>query len=218
MPLNKNATYNINNMLTSHFIELGIAYLLAAIMPGPSVALIIKNGILYSRTASIQAAVGTIIGTALQSGAILIGLILVDNNSIFLKIIRVLCSLYLIYLGLKILLSKKIEPSESNETFLGSINVRHWGYFFEGFLVEFLNPLAFTFFISIMTIIISPQEFWGIKIIYWIEIVVLASIWFFAVAFILSSEKITFYTKKFNKILEIIAGSLFISFGSKMFI
>ena len=42
-------------MITSHFIELGMAYLLAAMMPGPSVTLIIKNGILYSRAASIQA-------------------------------------------------------------------------------------------------------------------------------------------------------------------
>ena len=71
-------------MITSHFIELGMAYLLAAMMPGPSVTLIIKNGILYSRAASIQACLGTIIGTALQSGVILVGLIFVDTNSIFL--------------------------------------------------------------------------------------------------------------------------------------
>jgi threonine/homoserine/homoserine lactone efflux protein len=69
----------------------------------------------------------------------------------------------------------------SNETLSDIINVKHWGYFFEGFLVEFLNPLAFTFFISIMTIIISPQEFWGTKIAYWVEIIVLGSIWFLTV-------------------------------------
>lgn len=69
-----------------------------------------------------------------------------------------------------------------------------------------------------MTIIISPQEFWGTKIAYWVEIIVLGSIWFLTVAFILSSERITFYTRRFNKILEIIAGSIFIVFDSKMFI
>ena len=35
-------------MITSHFIELGMAYLLAAMMPGPSVTLIIKNGKVFS--------------------------------------------------------------------------------------------------------------------------------------------------------------------------
>ena len=111
-------------MITSHFIELGMAYLLAAMMPGPSVTLIIKNGILYSRAASIQACLGTIIGTALQSGVILIGLIFVDNNSIFLKIIKILCSLYLIYLGLKIFWSKKTEILKSNETLSDTFNLR----------------------------------------------------------------------------------------------
>lgn len=206
-------------MLESNFVELGITYFLAAMMPGPSVALIIKNGMLYSRMASLQACLGTIVGTALQSGIVLMGLTFIDNNSIFFKTIRVLCSLYLIYLGLKVLLSKrtnealKCDASYSNATSLK----RYREYFFEGFLIEFLNPLAFTFFISIMTVVVSSQEAWFIKISYWIEIIILAFIWFFSVAFLLSSEKLTVHTKKFNRILEMLAGGVFIFFGSKMF-
>ena len=204
-------------MITSHFVELGIAYLLAAMIPGPSIILIIKNGILNSRLASIQACLGTIVGTALQSGSIIIGLIFIDNNSIFLEIIKTLCSIYLIYLGFKTLLSNKSPILQPNTIDPSTITRKDWGYFFEGFLVEFLNPLAFTFFVSIMTIIINPQETWNIKIVYWIEIIILGSIWFFTVALVLSSEKITFYTKKFSKLLEILAGITFILFGSKMF-
>ena len=199
-------------MIILHFIELGLAYLLAAMIPGPSLALIIKNGILHSRLASIQACIGTIVGTALQSGFIIIGLIFIDNNSIFFKTIKILCSVYLIYLGFKTLLSNKFSITNSN-----NIKMNRLGYFFEGFLVEFLNPLAFTFFISIMTIIISPQEPWYIKITYWIEIIILGSVWFLTVALVLSSEKITFYTKRFSKLLEILAGVIFILFGGKMF-
>jgi len=202
-------------MITLHFIELGIAYLLAAMIPGPSLALIIKNGILNSRLSSIQTCMGTIVGTALQSGFIIIGLVFIDNNSTFFKTIKILCSIYLIYLGFKTLLSNNsliLSSTNSN-----TIKIKHWGYFFEGFLVEFLNPLAFTFFISIMTIIISPQEPWYAKITYWFEIIILGSMWFFTVALVLSSEKITFYTKRFSILLEIIAGVIFILFGSKMF-
>jgi threonine/homoserine/homoserine lactone efflux protein len=205
-------------MTTYYFIELGITYLLAIMMPGPSIALIIKNAMLYSRLASVKICFGIMAGIALQSGAVLVGLAFVDNDSNFLKIIKILCSLLLIYLGLKILLTKKAKILESDLTLQNTINIKQWGHFFEGFLVEFLNPLAFTFFVSIMTIIISPQEFWGTKIAYWIEIIVLGSIWFLTVAFILSSERITFYTRRFNKILEIIAGSIFIVFGGRMFI
>jgi len=205
-------------MLVSHFIEFGMAYLLAAMMPGPSVALIIKNGILNSRSASIQACLGTVVGTTLQSGIIIVGLMFVDNNSIFFKIMKILCSIYLIYLGLKALLSNKSPILNTNTVDSSVINTKHLGYFIEGFFLEFLNPLAFTFFISIMAIMISPQESWNTKFICWIEIIILAFIWFFTVAFILSSEKVTFYTKKFNKALENFAGVTFILFGSKMFV
>ena len=116
-----------------------------------------------------------------------------------------------------ILLSNKSPILQPNTIDPSTISRKDWGYFFEGFLVEFLNPLAFTFFVSIMTIIINPQETWNIKIVYWIEIIILGSIWFFTVALVLSSEKITFYTKKFSKLLEILAGITFILFGSKMF-
>jgi queuosine precursor transporter len=87
-------------MITSHFIELGMAYLLAAMMPGPSVTLIIKNGILYSRAASIQACLGTIIGTALQSGVILPMdrmWVLIINSYLF-KLFFTVCSTPLFYI------------------------------------------------------------------------------------------------------------------------
>ncbi len=204
-------------MLELHFIELGMAYLLAAMMPGPSIALIIRNGILYSRMASTNAALGIIAANALQSGVVLLGLIFLDNNSIFLKTFKILCSLYLIYLGLKILLGKKVEIVGSNEPITTIKSLKNWNYFLEGFLVDFLNPLAFTFFVSIMAIIISPQETWGIKIGYWIEIIFISIVWFYGVALISSFKKINYYFKRYHKILEIIAGIVFILFGSKMF-
>jgi threonine efflux protein len=205
-------------MLAAHFIELGIAYLLAVMMPGPSIALIIRNGIVNSRMASVKAALGIIIANLLQSGVVLAGFTFLDSNALFLKTIKMLCSLFLIYLGLKILFARKTEKSESIKTNISSRNTKRWGYFWEGFLIDFLNPLAFTFFISIMTVIISPQESWLIKVGYWIEIILISIIWFLGAALVLSSERINLYTKKFHKILEIIAGAAFIFFGVKMFI
>jgi threonine/homoserine/homoserine lactone efflux protein len=115
-------------------------------------------------------------------------------------------------------LSKKTEVVEFNEIISGTKDVKQWGYFLEGFLVDFLNPLAFTFFISILAVIISPQESWAMKIGYWVEIILISIIWFCGAAFISSSEKINLYTKRFHKILEILGGIAFIFFGSKMLI
>lgn len=198
-----------------NFLELGIAYLLAAMMPGPSLALIIKNALVNSRMASIKASLGTIVGTALQSASILISLNFIENNSIFFKILQVLCSAYLIYLGTKILFAKKLVSKKASQQL---IIINKENYFLEALLIEFLNPLAFAFFISIMSIFVNQQESWETKLICWLEIVSLSFIWFFLVSWIISLEKVTFYTKNFNKILETSAGCVFILFGIKMFI
>lgn len=201
-----------------HFTELGIAYLLAAMMPGPSVALIIRNALVHSRRSSIKASLGTILGTALQSGLVLITLAFVESNSILFKTLKILCSTYLIYLGGKILLAVKLESLKSNKQPTNLPLASKQNYFLEALLVEFLNPLAFTFFISIMSVFVDQQGSFAISLLCWLEIISLSFIWFFTVSFVISSEKVTFYTRSFNKILETSAGCIFILFGSKMFI
>lgn len=205
-------------MSIHHFIELGMAYLLAAMLPGPSITLIIRNALVYSRQSSIKAALGTIVGTVLQSGLVLITLALIDKDSAFFKILKMLCSIYLIYLGGKILSAKKLEKLQLDK---GSKNLPLAGnqnYFLEALLIEFLNPLAFTFFISIISLFVDQQGSFIIRLLCWLEVVGLSFIWFLTVSFVASSKKITLYARNFNRWLELLAGCLFIFFGSKMLI
>lgn len=199
------------------FIELGIAYLLAAMMPGPSITLIIKNALVNSRLSSIKAALGTVCGTALQFGLVLVLLVFIENNLIIFKTLKMLCSIYLIYLGIKMLFAKKTEKFSLKEhKFKNLCLVNKKNYFIEALFVEFLNPLAFTFFISIISVFIDRREFYMIKMIYWLEVIILSFLWFFTVSWIASSKKVTLYTRNFNKILETSAGCIFILFGSKI--
>ena len=89
-------------------------------------------------------------------------------------------------------------------------------YFLEALFVEFLNPLAFTFFISIIAVFVDQLESFRVKFICWLEVVSLSSVWFVTVSLLMSSETITFYTRDFNRVLEISAGCIFILFGSKV--
>ena len=203
-------------MSTSQLLEFATVYMLAAAMPGPSIILIIRNGILISRWASIQAAFGTIIGTMVQSGMVMIGLIFIDNNSYLFKFMQLLSSSFLVYLGTKLLLNNHNIKEDDNFLNKTSPN-KNTQHFIEAFLVEFLNPLAFTFFISVMTVFIKSGDSQYIKIIYWLEILFLSSIWFSTVAIMSSSKKITFHNKKFNQVLQIISGLAFVFFGSRVF-
>ncbi|MHB9147064.1 MAG: LysE family translocator [Candidatus Amoebophilus sp.] len=200
-------------------LELGISYIIAAMIPGPSMALVIRNGILHSRLASLQAAFGIVVGTALQSGIILIGLNFISDYPMVIRGMKMVCACYLIYLGLKSIFSSKIETKTSLIPVLGSnqVNKKKQNYFTEGLLVEILNPLAFTFFISILAINYNPQQTSSIKIMYWLELILLAFLWFIMLSFVSSSKAITTYTKKYNRILDVVAGILFIFFGIQQF-
>ena len=200
-----------------NFIELGIAYLLAAMMPGPSIALIIRNALINSRLSSIQAALGTILGTALQFGLVLTILVFIENNLVLFKTLKIFCSIYLIYLGIRMLFARQQEKLSLDEQKpKKSCLSNNQNYFLEALFVEFLNPLAFIFFISIIAVFIDQLESFRVKFICWLEIVILSSVWFVTVSLVISSEKITFYTRNFNRVLEISAGCIFILFGSKI--
>jgi len=200
-----------------NFIELGIAYLLAAMMPGPSIALIIRNALINSRLSSIQAALGTILGTALQFGLVLTILVFIENNLVLFKILKILCSIYLIYLGIRMLFARQQEKLSLDEQKpKKSCLSNNQNYLLEALFVEFLNPLAFTFFISIITVFVDQIESFRVKFICWLEIVILSSVWFITVSLVISSEKITFYTRNFNRVLEVSAGCIFILFVSKI--
>ena len=189
-------------MIENNFIELGIVYLMAAIMPGPSIGLILRNNAI-SKKAGFMAALATVIGTSIQVAIILA--IIISNkelNVINYDYIKFACSLYLFYIGFMTMTSTD-DGSYKNDCYSKR-------YFLEAFFVEFTNPLAFSFFISIMTSFINIEASLGIIVSYWVEITLLASLWFLSASSILSSRVISRYINRYRLIINIITGGLFI--------
>jgi threonine/homoserine/homoserine lactone efflux protein len=194
-------------MIENNFIELGIVYLMAAIMPGPSIGLILRNSAI-SKNAGFMAALATVIGTSIQVAIILA--VIISNkelNVINYDYIKFACSLYLFYIGFMTMTSTD-DGSYKNDCYSKR-------YFLEAFFVEFTNPLAFSFFISIMTSFINIEASFGIIISYWVELTLLASLWFLSASSILSSRIISRYINRYRLIINIITGGLFIVLAVK---
>lgn len=194
-------------MIENNFIELGIVYLMAAIMPGPSIGLILRNNAI-SKKAGFMAALATVIGTSIQVAIILA--IIISNkelNVINYDYIKFACSLYLFYIGFMTMISTDDSTYKSD--------CYSKKYFLEAFFVEFTNPLAFSFFISIMTSFINIEASLGIIVSYWVEITLLASLWFLSASSILSSRVISRYINRYRLIINIITGGLFIVLAVK---
>lgn len=194
-------------MIENNFIELGIVYLMAAIMPGPSIGLILRNNAI-SKKAGFMAALATVIGTSIQVAIILA--VIISNkelNVINYDYIKFACSLYLFYIGFMTMISTDDSIYKSD--------CYSKKYFLEAFFVEFTNPLAFSFFISIMTSFINIEASLSIIVSYWVEITLLASLWFLSASSILSSRVISRYINRYRLIINIITGGLFIVLAVK---
>ncbi|RTK93838.1 MAG: hypothetical protein EKK61_00305 [Rickettsiales bacterium] len=220
-----------------HFLEIGITYLLGIAMPGPSITLIIKNGLIYSKKSAIYSCLGVMLGIGLQSGIVLTGLT-IFSDTYLINILKFLSSFYLIYLSIKIffkykknlycnnfivtifnnlvrIYKKKIFLPKTyiiKESYI--LKIIKYSNFMEGLLLELLNPLALSFFISVLSIMTNYEEFWYIKFLYWLEILIIGLLWFCGVAIFSSSMKKT--SNNFLSCIqpiETVAGIIFLFFG-----
>jgi threonine/homoserine/homoserine lactone efflux protein len=194
------------------FITIGITYLVAIISPGPSASIILKNSLIYGRYYALLTSLGVVVGIAVQSGISLIGLssLLSDNVLLFLKFAG---ALYLIILGIKVFLQKESCSEEFNFNEKLIKDKKNIICFKEGFVVEFLNPIAFTFFISLSTYIIDKNSI--AYLIFWLELIILGGIWFFSFSLLSSIKILKSRTQKNKKILSVISGIIFIYMGGK---
>jgi threonine/homoserine/homoserine lactone efflux protein len=205
-------------MIEKYLIDFGLAYICGIIVPGPSIAVILKNSVNINHNKifsySMITSFGVILGIAIQAGIILISMTLIEENSFTLKFLQIICSLYLIYLGLNIFLTKNFYKDYGisyEKTCL--VSNKKFSCFYEGLAVEVLNPLAFTFFTSILITTIGGKT-WYVKFICWLELVLLGWIWFCGVSFFVTYVS-KLYTNRVRNGVDIISGIFFIFLGIK---
>lgn len=169
------------------FFAVGAVALLGAVSPGPDFAMVVKNALLGSRQAGIATALGVATGCLVHVTYIIIGIgALVSESIIAFTVVKWLGALYLLFLGAKMLLSKKsasvsIEPLEGARPTLSLA-----ASFKQGLLTNVLNPKATLFFLAIFTQVISLQTPILFKVGYGLEVAVLVGIWFTSLTFFLN--------------------------------
>lgn len=199
-------------------LKIGITYLLAIMSPGPSLIAIFRNSSIYSQKVGICTAIGTVTGIAFQSSYILIGINYKYSLSV-IEILQIACAAYLIYLGITGLI--KIQIKTENKIFEKENNSNQAMSavqgFKQGFLVDALNPLALSFFLTIFATFISKDATVLFKVICWLEIIILGAIWFITASIFISSNTIqSILTGRISKYINIITLVLFVFFGGNL--
>jgi threonine/homoserine/homoserine lactone efflux protein len=129
------------------------AALILVFMPGPNTLYIIARSIQQGRWAGIVSSLGVQVGTLFHIAAAAFGLsALLLSSALAFNVVKYAGAAYLIYLGVKTLLTKEtIDPVLLQKTRLRRV-------FYQGVIVNLLNPKTALFFFAFLPQFIDPAR------------------------------------------------------------
>lgn len=164
------------------FTIVTFVHLLAAASPGPDFALVTKQSLLHGRTAGILTSLGISLGLAIHIFYSAAGLAVVVAHSVEgMVVVKLAGGSYLIYLGIKGLGARHRSADDNQEVQLATTNSA-FRMVSTGFFCNALNPKAPVYFLSLFTVILSPEIPLPNLAIYGVWIMVLQMLWFTTLA------------------------------------
>ncbi len=192
-----------------------VIHLLAVVSPGPDFIVAVRSSLMYSRKTGIWTAVGFGLGIMVHIFYSLAGLALIISKSILVfSTIKFLGAGYLVYIGLKSIFSKATGIKIGEHDKIKDIST--WQAVKVGFLTNVLNPKATLFFLSLFTLVISPDTPLIIMIIMSAIMVMNQILWFSMVSIFLSQKRLRSTFDKHQNIFNRTLGGLLVALGVKV--
>ena len=136
------------------FIAFLIAATILAITPGPGIAYVVARTVAGGRREGLASCLGTAVGGMVHVVAATVGLsALLAQSAVAFAIVKYVGAAYLLYLGLRLLLTRKVANAIPTVTSQGPRRA-----FMEGILVEALNVKTAIFFLAFLPQFTSPSE------------------------------------------------------------
>lgn len=188
---------------------------IALISPGPDFITVLRNSLAFGRKAGIVTAIGIATGCLVSFTLVLIGLDFLFKYPIIKLAMSVICGLYLVYLGIISIYSKNTHKHiEYTKQKTSHIAV----YFRNGFLTNLLNPKLYTFCTAIMAYVEQSHPSIATNITIILGQAIMALIWFTAICYIFSSDRVQDAYFKRELWINRILGIIFIIVGFKIII
>ena len=136
----------------SSYIAFLLAALVLALTPGPGIAYVVARTAAGGRTEGLASCIGTAIGGMFHVAAAAVGLsLLLVESAVAFSVVKYVGAAYLVYLGLRLLLSKQVSSPSAQVPALGSRSALR-----EGVLVEALNVKTALFFLAFLPQFVVP--------------------------------------------------------------
>jgi RhtB (resistance to homoserine/threonine) family protein len=194
------------------FLSIAALVYFTAMIPGPDVAVVMKNSLLRSRTDGIATAFGIAFGNCIYVSLVLAGLgVVIMQSVVAFSVIKYLGAAYIVYLGVKLLYAK---PHDDLSVSAGGPLARSsFEAFREGLLTNLGNPKFMLFLLSVFTWVIGPDTPLLERIVYGAEIPFFAFLSFSTVALIAGAPVVRKTLSKATHIIERVMGVALIVLG-----
>lgn len=172
------------------FITLTVVHLLAAASPGPDFALVSRQALLQGRRAGLWVSLGIALGLGIHIIYSAAGLAtLIAHSTMWMNAIKLIGGSYLLYLGYQGIRAKAQSGVITNEPSVLTDIAAH-RLVGKGFLCNALNPKAPIYFLSLFTIVLSPNLPASTLVIYGVWIMLLQLFWFSLITLFFSQPTI----------------------------
>ena len=194
---------------------LTVIQLLGLMSPGPNLAVVVRNSLIYSRKTAVLTALGVSLGILVHLTYILLGLgVLIAKTERLFCAFKYLGAAYLMYIGIKGLLAKKQTTDYGDAPAIQEISALK--AISTGFLTNAMNPHAMFFFLSLISAFVTPSEPTLIVVVYAAIIFSSTLIWFLIVAMCFSNKRLSLFFKNFQYLVERVTGGFLILLGIKI--
>ena len=191
-------------MSITFWLQFVLVCIIGAMSPGPSVALIIRNSVTFSRTAGILSAIGHALGIGIYASLAILGLhfILITNPYIF-NSIQIIGSIFLLGLGVMFLIDKstKLQIEEKQQ---------NYNSFFQGLIIAIINPKILIWFTAIFSNFIITNSSAITNFILVMTPTIIDGIWYVIVAVIVTSYGLKEFFQEKKLVIQKLSGSLLI--------
>ena len=172
------------------FITLTVIHLLAAASPGPDFALVSRQALLQGRRAGLWVSLGIALGLGIHIAYSAAGLAtLIAHSTMWMSAIKLIGGSYLLYLGFQGIRAKAQSGVITNEPAV-IMDVAAHRLVGKGFLCNALNPKAPIYFLSLFTIVLSPNLPASTLVVYGVWIMLLQLFWFSLITLFFSQPTI----------------------------
>jgi len=195
------------------FLTIAVVHLLAVASPGPDLAIMLRQSMFQPRRNAMLSAMGIGLGIFVHVAYSLLGIgLLIQQSLVLFTILKIAGAAYLTWIAIHALRARAgaIHVSEDQTRQSAAAAFRL------GFLTNVLNPKATLFFVSVFSVVISPETPALVQGAYGIYMAIATTAWFSTVAVLFTLPRMRSLFARFGHWLDRLMGGVLLLLAGQL--